>query len=292
VVAENTEGGAMTMDRPKPSKSSEVWASGETASGWKRGAAARGQALEPLTELMLDLAGVTVGSKVLDLGAGSGDQTVLAARRIGPGGIVLATDISASMLALTQEAARAADLPNVQTRVMDAQRLELESGSFDAAMARFSLQFVPDVQRALAEVRRVVKPGGRFAAVVFSAVERNPFRAAPQAIASRLAGKQFPESGPGQWALNDPTMLLGAFRQAGFRDVDIRPVPFVYRFQSLADAVRNLKEAQPPLAKLLDELSEDDQATAWAEINETLQSLVGPDGFAAPSEALIVVGVA
>ena len=280
------------MDRGKPSKSSEVWASGDTASGWQRGAAARGQALDALTELMLDLAGVTVGSTVLDLGAGTGDQTVLAARRIGPGGMVLATDISASMLALTQEAARAADLPNVQTRVMDAQRLELESGSFDAAMARFSLQFVPDVQRALAEVRRVVKPGGRFAAVVFSAVERNPFRAAPQAIASRLAGKPFPESGPGQWALNDPTTLGSAFRQAGFRDVDVRAVRFVYRFESLADAVRNLKEAQPPLAKLLGELTEDDRAAAWAEINQTLQPFVGPDGFAAPSEALIVVGVA
>lgn len=282
----------MTMDRPESSKPGDAWTSGDTASGWKRGAAARGRALDPLTELMLDLAGVTVGSRVLDLGAGTGDQTLLAARRIGPGGMVLATDISASMLALTQEAVRAADLSNVQTRVMDAQRLELEPGSFDAAMARFSLQFIPDVQRALAEVRRVLKPGGRFAAVVFSAVERNPFRAAPQAIASRLAGRRFPESGPGQWALNDPTTLRDRFQQAGFRDVDVRPVPFVYRFPSRAEALRNLEEAQPPLVKLLNELSEDDRVTAWAEITQTLQPFVGPDGFAAPSEALMVVGVA
>src|SRR4026209_1145322 len=208
--AGNTEGGAMTMDRPRPSESGEAWASGDAASGWKRGAAARARALDPLTELMLDLAGVTIGSQVLDLGAGTGDQTLLAARRIGPGGMVLATDISASMLALTQEAARAADLSNVETRVMDAQRIELEAGSFDAEMARFSLQFIPDVQRALAEFRRVVKRAGIFAAAVFSAVERNPFRAAPYAIASRRAGKPFPEPGPGQRALNDPTTLRGA----------------------------------------------------------------------------------
>ena len=282
----------MTTERPKPSEPGEAWASGDAASGWKRGAPARGRALGPLTELMLDLAGVTVGGRVLDLGTGTGDQALLAARRVGPGGMVLATDISASMLALTQEAARAADLPNIQTRVMDAQRLDLDSGSFDAAMARFSLQFIPDVQRALAEVRRVLKPGGRFAAVVFSAVERNPFRAAPQAIASRLAGKPFPEPGPGQWALNDPTTLRDAFQEGGFREVDARPVPFVYQFPSLADALRNLEEAQPLLVRLLGELSEDDRATAWAEITVTLQPFVGPDGFAAPSEALIVVGAA
>jgi hypothetical protein len=74
--------------------------------------------------------------------------------------------------------------------------------------------------------------------------------------------------------------------------VDVRPVPFVYRFPSLADALQNAQDAQPLLVKLLGELSEDDRAAAWAEINQTLQPFVGPDGFAAPGEALIVVGVA
>jgi len=138
----------------------------------------------------------------------------------------------------------------------------------------------------------VLKPGGRLAAVVFSAVEKNPYRAAPQAIASRLAGRQFPESGPGQWALNDPATLVDAYQQAGFREVDVRPVPIAYRFPSLADALRNLEEAQPLFVKLLDELSEADRATAWAEIDRTLQPFVGRDGFEAPSEALIAAGAA
>jgi ubiquinone/menaquinone biosynthesis C-methylase UbiE len=282
----------MTMDRPKPSESCDAWASGDVASGWLRGAAARGRALGPVNDLMFDLAGVVPGSRVLDLGAGTGDQTLLAAQRVGPGGAVLATDISASMLDLAREMAQAAGLRNVEARVMDAQRLDLESGSFDAAIARFSLQFVPDVQRALTEVRRVLKPGGRFAAVVFSAVGRNPYRAGPQAIASRLAGRPFPEAGPGQWALNDPATLADAFQRAGFRDVDVRPVPFVYQFPSLPDALRNLEEAQPLLVKLLDELTEADRATAWAEIERSLQPFVGDDGFAGPSEALIAAGVA
>ena len=282
----------MTMDRPQPSESCDAWASGDVASGWLRGAGARGQALGPLTELMLGLAGVTAGSHVLDLGAGTGDQTLLAAQRVGPAGAVLATDISASMRDLAQEAARAAGLRNVRARVMDAQQLELESGSFDAAIARFSLQFVPDVRRALTGVGRVLKPGSRFAAVVFSAVEKNPYRAAPPAIASRLAGRPFPEPGPGQWALNDPATLLDAFQWAGFREVDIRPVPFAYRFPSLADALRNLEEAQPLFVKLLNELNDAERSAAWAEIERTLRPCVGPDGFEGPGEALIAAGTA
>ena len=65
----------MAIDRPKPSESGAAWASADAASGWKRGAAARGRALDPMTELMLDLAGVTLGSQVLDLGAGTGEVT-------------------------------------------------------------------------------------------------------------------------------------------------------------------------------------------------------------------------
>jgi ubiquinone/menaquinone biosynthesis C-methylase UbiE len=282
----------MVMDRPQPRAAGAAWAAGDVARGWQRGAAARGQALGPVTELMLDRAGVSGGCQVLDLGAGTGDQTLLAAQRVGPGGRVLAIDISAAMLALARTAARAAGLHTIQTQVMDAQSLALAAGTVDAVIARFSLQFVPDVQQALAEVRRVLKPGGTLAAVVFSAVEQNLYRAAPPAIASRLAGRPFPAPGPGQWALNDPATLRTAYEQAGFRAVAVEPVPIVYRFPSLADALRNLEEAQPLFMQLLAELSAADRASAWAEVERTLQPCVGPDGFAGPCEALLAAGTA
>jgi ubiquinone/menaquinone biosynthesis C-methylase UbiE len=280
----------MTADRPGPSASGAVWASTDVASGWQRGEAARMRAMGPATELLLDLAGVGAGGHILDLGTGAGDQAILAARRVGPHGRVLATDISGAMLDLTRAAADAAGLVHVQTRVMDAQQLLLDDGSFDAVIARFSLQFVPDVQRALAEVHRVLKPDGRFAAMVYSAVEKNPYRAGSQAIASRLARRPFPEPGPGQWALDDSATLAEAFQQAGFRAVEVRVVPITWRFASLAEALRNLEEAQPLFAKLMAQLSEADRATAQAEIEQMLRPFVGPDGFAAPSEALIAAG--
>ena len=282
----------MAMERPMSTGAGDAWKAGDVASGWQKGVAAREQALTPVTELMFHMAGVSAGMRVLDLGAGTGDQTVLAAQRTGPGGSVLATDISGPMLDIARNSAVAAGLANIETRVMDAQDLDLPSGSFDAAIARFSLQFVPDVQRALVGVRRVLKPGGRLAVVVFSSVERNAFRAAPQAIASRLAGQPFPAPGPGQWALNDPGTLESVLQRAGFRDVESRAVPFVYRFDSLAEAVRNVRESQPPLVRLLDLLTEADRAAAWAEIERTFSAYSGPDGFAGPAEALIGVGTA
>jgi ubiquinone/menaquinone biosynthesis C-methylase UbiE len=216
----------------------------------------------------------------------------VAAQRVGPSGSILATDVAAPGLEMAAEDARQAGLTNVETRVMDAQQLDLESGSFDAVIARLSLQFVPDTQRALAEIRRVLKPGGRFAALVWGLTERNPYRAVPQSIASRLAGRPFPEAGPGQWALRDQGALEAAFREAGFQDVEVRAVPVVWRFDTLAEALTNLAEAQPQFKRLMGELSDADRATAWTEVEQALQPSVGPDGFASPGEALIAVGTA
>src|SRR5215471_15142432 len=136
-----------------------TWGPREAAAQWHRGAAARLQAFGPATEVMLDLAGVAEGSRVLDVGAGAGDSTVVAARRVGSTGRVLATDVSASMLEVAAELARQAGLTNADTRVVDAQRLDLAPDSFDAAVSRNCLMLIPDYQQALTSIRRV--PAGR-----------------------------------------------------------------------------------------------------------------------------------
>jgi ubiquinone/menaquinone biosynthesis C-methylase UbiE len=97
---------------------------------------------------------------VLDIGAGSGDQTLGAARRVGMTGTVLATDISPSMLELTAMAARQAGLPNIHTQMMDAQQLELPADSFDVVISRFALMLIPDIHKALSEIRRALRSGG------------------------------------------------------------------------------------------------------------------------------------
>ena len=93
-------------------------------------------------------------------------QTLMAARRVGPTGNVLATDVSASMLKVAAEAARKAGLTNVETRVMNAENLELDTDSFDAVICRNALMLFPNPAKALTEMRRVVKPGGKVAVMV------------------------------------------------------------------------------------------------------------------------------
>src|SRR6516225_9450738 len=125
----------MGADRPE-AQGSGTWGSGKEAAEWRRGASARREAFGPATELMLDLAGVKTESWVLDVGAGAGDSALMAARRAGPAGYVLATDISASMVEIAAESARHVGLTNVSTQVADAQHLDLASDSFDAAISR------------------------------------------------------------------------------------------------------------------------------------------------------------
>ena len=181
---------------------------GEAAAEWRRGAAVRAQALGPATEMMLDLAKVDAGSRVLDVGAGAGDATLAAAQRVGPNGRVLATDISASMLEIAAESARHAGLSNVGTLVVDAQRLDLESDSFDAAVSRHCLMLLPDYHQTLTQIRRVLKPGGRFAALVFSTPDRCPHISIPHAIVFRVGRLTSPAPERfGEFRLGAPGML-------------------------------------------------------------------------------------
>src|SRR5262249_17216194 len=161
----------------------------------------------------LDLAKLHVGSQVLDVGAGTGDQTLAAARRVGPTGSVVAIDVSASMLEMTAMSAREAGLSNVATRVMDAQRLDLASESFDAAISRLPLMLIPDVDRALGAIRRVLRPGGTFAALVFSTAEADPFLSIPHTVARRVGRLTSPPEPFGEFRLGAPGVLCDGFKK-------------------------------------------------------------------------------
>lgn len=263
------------------------------AEAWDRWGPLLARWLGPATVAMLDMAAVGPGARVLDVAAGAGEQTLLAAQRVGAQGHVLATDISPTILRYAASAAERAGLSNVETRELDGERHDvLPAASFDAAVSRVGLIYFPDQQRALAGIHHALRPGGRFAAVVYSTAERNPFFALPVGIIRRRAQLPPPLPGqPGPFSLGGEGVLAHTLEQAGFRDVQVRRVDSPVRLPTAADCVRFERESFGALHQMMAGLSEADRAETWAEIAETLLRFETPaDGFVGPCEMLVGAG--
>jgi ubiquinone/menaquinone biosynthesis C-methylase UbiE len=247
--------------------------------------------LGPSTEVVLDLAGVGPGAKVLDIAAGAGEPAITAAKRVGPTGSVLATDISANILDYAARAANQQGIANLSTKVMDGEHLELGDGEFDVVISRVGLIYFPDQQQALSEIRRVLKPGGRIAAIVYSTPDRNKFFSIPVGIIRRNAQLPPPQQGqPGPFSLGGPGVLEKAYRRAGFRDIDVRAIDSPVLMASAAECVRFERESFGALHQLMSGLSESERAETWAEIERELATFETATGFSGPCEMLVGVG--
>src|SRR5688572_2909140 len=127
------------------------------AEGWHRWIPMMRAWYAPATEIMLDLARIGPGSRVLDIAAGDGDQSLAAAARVGSSGYVLATDRARKLLAIAEQSAREAGFSNLETRLMDGENLELPDASFDAVICRFALMFFDHPVHGLQGMKRVLK---------------------------------------------------------------------------------------------------------------------------------------
>jgi SAM-dependent methyltransferase len=263
----------------------------DAAEAWHRWGPFIEDWLGDATERMLDAARVTGGSRVLDVAAGAGGQSIAAARRAGAGGYVLATDISPTILEYASKAAANAGLGTIATQELDGEQLDVEEGGFDAVISRVGLIYFPDQQAALSGMRRALRPGGRLSAVVYSTADRNGFFAIPVGIIRRRAQLPPPVAGqPGPFSLGAPGVVEAALAAAGFRDVAVETVPSPVRLASSADCVAFERESFGALHQMLSGLSESDREDAWTEIGQALAQFDGPDGFVGPCEMLVVSG--
>ena len=263
------------------------------AEAWHRWGPAIEDWLGAATARMLDDARLTRGSSVLDVAAGSGGQTLAAAHRVGPTGRVLATDISPAILKYADSVAAEAGLSDVVTTLeADGEDLaEVPTGSFDAAISRVGLIYFPDQQQALAEICRVVRPGGRISSVVYSTPDRNGFFAIPVGIIRRIAGLPAPAPGlPGPFSLGGPGVAEAAFAQAGIGEVTVTAVPSPVRLTSAAECVRFEQESFGALHQMLSGVDATQRAAAWQEIESALGQFEDADGFVGPCEMLVVSG--
>jgi SAM-dependent methyltransferase len=258
---------------------------------WRRGLDRRRQALAAATERLLDRANLRAGSRVLDLAAGTGEQSLLALQRVGPTGSVLATDVSASMLEVAEQSAREAGASNLQTRQMDLNSIDVSVGAFDAAICRLGLMFALDVGAALRGVLQVLEPDAHFAAVVWASRERNPLLGLPDAIADRLGWP----SGPRQTlhlalSLGDPARLEAAFRSAGFVDVLVEPVAAPRAFGSASEAAQYSWTESAVWRDLVAEMPPAEAERFWQEVEGAYKPFERPSGCVIPGEVLVASG--
>ncbi|MES2631621.1 MAG: methyltransferase domain-containing protein [Pseudomonadota bacterium] len=264
------------------------------AEAWDRWGPLLNRWLGAATQAMLDAARIGPGSRVLDIAAGAGDQTLAAARRAGPGGYVLATDISPAILRYAKSAALREGLSNVETRELDGERHDLlPAASFDAAISRVGLIYFPDQQRALTGIRHALKPGGRFAAVVYSTPDRNPFFALPVGIIRRRAQLPPPLPGqPGPFSLGAEGVLARTLEQAGFRDVKVCKVDSPVCLPSASECARFERESFGALQQMMSGMDEGERAATWDEIEAALAQFETVErGFEGPCEMLVGSGV-
>ena len=243
------------------------------------------------TELMLDLGQLAKGSRVLDVAAGAGGQSVAAARRVGSDGRVLATDISAGILAYAQHRFSENGLANATTRPMDGEDLAIEAEHFDAVISRLGLIYFPDRQRALGGMRAALRPGGRVAVMVYATAELNGFFSVPVSIIRRRAHLGPPLAGqPGPFSLGSPGVLAAELADAGFRDIEVRDIDAPLRLASAAECLRFERESFGALHQMLSGLPEAEREAAWAEVGEALTAFEGPGGFTGPCRLFVAAG--
>jgi ubiquinone/menaquinone biosynthesis C-methylase UbiE len=263
------------------------WSSSEVAERWQQDVERRRQDMAEATQRMLEAAGLKPGNHVLDIAAGTGDQSIFAARRVGPGGSVLAIDISAEMLNIAARVAQQEGLTNITMRVMDVEQLDLEDNAFDAVICRLGLMLLPHLQQALREIRRVLKPGGKLAALVWSVPENNPLFSLPLAILSNYA-RGASSHRPNPFALSDPTVFERELTEAGFYGVITRALPFQSHYASLDAFLQST--ANRLTAGVMGQLSQQEQQQLLEEVRQALSQFEGSHGLVAPAEFLLGVG--
>lgn len=261
------------------------------APGWAKWEHVVAEGLADVTDTMLDMAGVDAGMRVLDLACGAGSQSLRAAARVGPKGRVVATDISATMLAHVQEAAKRRGLSNIETLECAAEDLPAIMGVFDAAISRLGLMLFPDPNQALKAVQSVLKPKARVSALVFTTPSGNPFMSKPMQILLRHAGKEPPTAGrPGIFALGGPGVLEALLSDSGLGEVEAKVVRAPLRLASAAEALEMMQQAFGVYRAVVADLGSQARAAAWSEVGECLREFENHDGFQVELEFIIGSG--
>lgn len=241
----------------------------------------------PMAEMFLKRFPLAPGERVLDLACGTGVVARLAAPLVGASGRVVGVDLSAGMIAVAGGQPAPEGAP-VEWREGDAAGLPFDEASFDVVLCQQGLQFMPDKAAVLAEMYRVLAPGGRLGLCLWRSVAHSPYmKAATEALARHL-GAPSAERMLAPLALGDEDALRRLLEAAGFTGVAFKDIDFVRRMKPPGEAIPG-QISSTPVGPDFAALDERTRGEIVAEITRAMAPYIVPDGMVIPQGVYVAI---
>ncbi len=278
---------------PSKSQTDEVlreWR--ESAFYWQKHAGTIRIMFGPVTQALIEDAGLIEGDAVLDVACGAGEPSLTIAEAVGPTGSVMCTDIVAEMVAAAQSEAQRRRLTNVAFRQCSAAALPFESNSFDAVVSRLGAMFFPNPLAALREMLRVTKHEGMISLAVWGKSELNPFSyLINNAVARYLDVAPADPNEPGAFRFAEPGSLARILGDAGGVDVKERVLKFNIAAPISPKQFWEVRsETSGTLRKKLATLSPLQAKLLAQEAQEAVREFFSNNQMSIPGQMIIVTG--
>lgn len=264
------------------------------ANGWQKWWKTTETATEKVSRRLIELSQIVPGYKVLDIATGIGEPSITAAYQVGKRGHVLAMDISAKMLSTAKQRAISLGLEEViEFKEGDTESIDLPTSTFNAALCRFGLMFLPDLRAGLSNIYKSLVDGGRLAAAVWASSEKVPFISLPLTTVLEETNSQLPPAGtPGPFSLSDENILKDSFIKTGFGDISIERMDVIFDFDSAEVFTNFVYETAAPIQTILSNQTRDRRREILKAITEAVGKYIdrSSGSVSISNEAICVVG--